>query len=103
LGDQPLMSPGTIRSLLEAPATPDRPIVVPSYAEDRARNPVLVRRPAFDLVTTTSGDRGLGPLLAAHPERVFAVDVPGANPDVDTPADLERLAAATSRPAEVRA
>src|SRR5689334_1490780 len=24
LGDQPLMSPGTIRSLLEAPATPDR-------------------------------------------------------------------------------
>jgi CTP:molybdopterin cytidylyltransferase MocA len=64
---------------------------------------VLVRRGAWPEASALHGDRGLGPLLAAHPERVLAVDVPGANPDVDTPADLERLAAATSPPAEVRA
>jgi hypothetical protein len=33
-------------------------------------------------------------LLASHPELVLGVDVPGANPDIDTPADLAALAPA---------
>ena len=45
------------------------------------------------------GDRGLGPLLAAHPELVHEVAVDGPIPDVDTPADLAALDAA-SRHAE---
>jgi CTP:molybdopterin cytidylyltransferase MocA/SAM-dependent methyltransferase len=88
LGDQPLVSVATVRALRDAPPTADRPIVVPQYADDRGRNPVLVGRAAFDLVTATSGDRGLGPLLAAHPELVQEVPMEGANPDIDTPADL---------------
>jgi CTP:molybdopterin cytidylyltransferase MocA/SAM-dependent methyltransferase len=88
LGDQPLVAPDVIRGLLEAPAPMDRPIVVPAYPDDRGRNPVLVRQKAFDLVTATSGDRGLGPVIAAHPELVQEVPMTGANPDVDTPADL---------------
>ena len=63
---------------------------MPAYADERGRNPVLVRRAAFDLVAEATGDRGLGPVLAAHPELVAEVAVDGANPDVDTPADLAR-------------
>lgn len=90
LGDQPLVSAEVIRSLLDAPADRDRPIVVPTYADDRGRNPVLVRRPAFHLVVEAEGDHGLGPVLATHPELVEAIEVGGINPDVDTPADHAR-------------
>ncbi len=91
LGDQPLVAIDTIRSLIRAPADPDRPIVVPVYSADGGRNPVLLRRGAFDLTSETEGDRGLGPLLATHPELVLEVPVEGANPDVDTAADLARV------------
>ena len=102
LGDQPLVSPATIETLLGTAATSGQPIVVPSYPDDRGRNPVLVRRPAFDLVTATDGDRGLGPLIAGHPELVLEVPMKGANPDVDTPADLA-AAIETAWGARVRA
>jgi molybdenum cofactor cytidylyltransferase len=90
LGDQPLVSVDAIRALLDTPARRGRPIVVPAYADERARNPVLLRRPAFGLVKDAAGDRGLGPVLAAHPELVTEITVEGANPDVDTPDDLAR-------------
>lgn len=88
LGDQPLVSAEVIRSLLEAPPKRGRPIVVPAYVDERGRNPVMLRRPAFHLVAEVAGDRGLGPVLATHPELVTEIPVPGTNPDVDTPADL---------------
>ena len=88
LGDQPTVRTEVIRSLLDAPADLDRPVIVPAYADDRGRNPVLVRSSGFALLDEASGDRGLGPVLAAHPERVQEVLVAGSNPDVDTPADL---------------
>lgn len=99
LGDQPLIRPGVIRGLLEAGAEgtsahglgADRPVVVPRYAEDPGRNPVLLRRAAWRLVEEAAGDRGLGPLLDAHPELVREVRVVGANPDVDTPDQLAAL------------
>lgn len=90
LGDQPFVAPDTIRALLEAPADRARPFVVPVYADDRGRNPVLVRRPGFELAGEASGDRGLGPVLAAHPDLVVEVPVRGGNPDIDTPDDLAR-------------
>ena len=90
LGDQPLVGADVIRSLLDAPQQDGRPIVVPAYADDGGRNPVLLYRPAFSLVAEAAGDRGLGPVLAAHPELVTEVAVAGTNPDVDTPADLAR-------------
>jgi CTP:molybdopterin cytidylyltransferase MocA/SAM-dependent methyltransferase len=90
LGDQPGISPETIRLLLEQPADQAQPVVVARYADDSARNPVLLARAAFGLVDEASGDRGLGPVLAANPELVREVDVEGSNPDVDTPADLAR-------------
>jgi molybdenum cofactor cytidylyltransferase len=95
LGDQPLVAVDVIRSLLVAPEDASRPIVVPAYADDRGRNPVLVRPAAFGLVAGATGDRGLGPILAANPASVLEIPVPGHNPDVDTRADLVRAIEAT--------
>ena len=93
LGDQPLLPARAVRALLEAGARPGQPIVVPVYGNDAGRNPVLLRREAFPLIAQTSGDRGLGPLLDAHPELVdeIPVRVEGGNPDVDTREDLVAL------------
>ncbi|HWP62075.1 MAG TPA: NTP transferase domain-containing protein [Candidatus Binatia bacterium] len=91
LADQPTLRSDVVAAILAEAARSDRPVLVPRYAEGGGPNPVLVRRPAWDLVDATSGDRGLGPLLAARPELVAEASVPGANPDVDTPLDLVLL------------
>ena len=93
LGDQPRVRPEAIRALLAAPDDPARPIVAPVYAGDAGPNPVLVRRGGWPLVDGLTGDRGLGPLILASPDLATRVVVDGDNPDVDTPADLARLAA----------
>ncbi len=104
LGDQPLVSVETIRALLDAPIDAARPIAVPVYDGDGGRNPVLVGRDAFGLVSEATGDRGLGPVIAAHPELVheIPVDAPEGNPDIDTRSDLVALLEA-SWAARVRA
>jgi CTP:molybdopterin cytidylyltransferase MocA/SAM-dependent methyltransferase len=104
LGDQPLISVETIRALLDASPDRARPIVVPVYGVDGGRNPVLLDRSAFGLVAEATGDRGLGPVIAAHPELVREVPVaaPPGNPDIDTRADLVALLEA-SWAARVRA
>ena len=94
LGDQPAISEEVIRRLRAAAGATDRPIVVARYAGDSARNPVLVRPAAFTLIDEASGDRGLGPVIAAHPDLVKEVAMPGENPDVDRPEDLVAAAAA---------
>ncbi|MDQ3493235.1 MAG: NTP transferase domain-containing protein [Chloroflexota bacterium] len=92
LGDQPRVSVEVMRRLLlEADVVPDRAFVAPSYAVGGGNNPLLVRREAWPLAASLEGDRGFGPLLAARPELVQLVAVPGDNPDVDTPADVAAL------------
>jgi len=93
LGDQPMLPARAIRALLDADVDPRRPVVVPVYGEDGGRNPVRLDRGAFPLVDQVTGDRGLGPVLAGHPElvREIPIRVEGGNPDVDTPADLVAL------------
>ena len=92
LGDQPLLDPAVLRALLAVDVAPDRPIVRPRYAGGGATNPVLIRRAGWSVVAEACGDRGLGPFLETHPERVLEVAVSGTNPDVDTPADLAEVA-----------
>lgn len=99
LGDQPRVRSGVIDSLVDAAIEAEhagrsamaRTVVVPRYAEDPARNPVLVRREAWHLFDEVTGDRGLGPLLETRPEVVREVRVVGGNPDVDTPDELAAL------------
>jgi molybdenum cofactor cytidylyltransferase len=100
LGDQPRIDPAVIGALLAT--DPAHAVVVPRYPTGADPNPVLLRRAAFGLLDEVAGDRGLRPVLARHPELVFEVPVEGANPDVDTPADLVALAdvaAPADRPA----
>jgi molybdenum cofactor cytidylyltransferase len=92
-GDQPRVRSAVIGTLLTAlDASPATPFVVPRYAGNRNPNPVVVRRSIWRLADELAGDRGFGPVLAAHPELVRFVSVDGANPDIDTVADLRRLA-----------
>jgi CTP:molybdopterin cytidylyltransferase MocA len=91
LGDQPELGRDVVRAVIEAARTTELPFVRARYADDDAPNPVLVRRAGWARTAGIAGDRGLGPLLAAHPELVAEVGVSGANPDVDTRDDLERL------------
>src|SRR4029079_11198923 len=88
----PQLAGVVVRALLEAGVDDERPIAVPVYAGgDGGRNPVRLGRSPFPLVASLTGDRGLGPLVVGHPELVREVPVAGANPDVDTPADLIEL------------
>ena len=66
--------------------------VVAAQADGRLGPPVLILREAFGLAHEASGDEGLRSILTEHPELVTQVDIGAHAPDVDTPADLERLA-----------
>ena len=101
-GDQPRVRSTVIRALIEAAAgSPDTPFVVPRHADDGAPNPVFARRSIWRLADELAGDHGFGPLLASRPELVRHVPVDGSNPDIDTPADLERLAKAAGAAPDV--
>ncbi len=92
LGDQPKVRTEVMRKLLDAAGSqPDRLFVVPRYGAGGGGNPLLIRREAWSLATELEGDRGFGPLLRARPDMVRTVAVSGANPDIDTPADLASL------------
>lgn len=94
LGDQPRLSVATIRALVEAAAGSagegGRPVVVPDYPGDGGHNPVLLGRTAFDAALEATGDRGLGPYIAANPGLVRHVPagMVDGNPDIDTRDDL---------------
>jgi len=101
-GDQPRVRSEVIEAIVAAAnADPDAAFVVPRYPADAAPNPILARRSIWRLADELAGDRGFGPVLAAHPELVRQVPVDGDNPDVDTPADLDRLVAAVKPPSGV--
>ncbi|MGC8634434.1 MAG: NTP transferase domain-containing protein [Candidatus Limnocylindrales bacterium] len=91
LADQPLVRTDVIGALVAALEAGGRPVIVPRYAAGGGPNPVLLARPAWPLVAEASADRGLGPVLQAHPGLVRTVPVQGSNPDVDTRADLLAL------------
>jgi CTP:molybdopterin cytidylyltransferase MocA len=91
--DQPRVRAQAIEALIAAAAAhPGVPFVVARHADDANPNPVLARRSVWRLADELAGDRGFGPILATHPELILDVPVAGSNPDVDTTADLERLA-----------
>ncbi len=92
-GDQPRVRPEVIAALLAADVPADATAVIPRYAGDASPNPVLLLPAGWPLVAELDGDRGFGPLLARHADRMLRVDVAGANPDVDTAADLAALRA----------
>lgn len=92
LADQPLLRLPVLAALVEAwrqePGT-----LRPRYLAQPAEpgHPVLLDRARWAEAARLTGDQGLGTLLAADPSGVRLLDVPGANPDIDTPEDLRML------------
>ncbi len=102
LGDQPRVRPDVIRRLIATPIGPSRPIVVPRYSGGGGPNPAVLHRSAWSLAQELTGDRGMGPVIAAHPDLVEEIPVEGQNPDVDTTADLAALASGVTGSASGR-
>jgi molybdenum cofactor cytidylyltransferase len=91
LGDQPTVSPGVVRRLIEAWRLGGGPIVAPSYRGVRG-NPVLFDRSMFAVLAALEGEGGARDLIASDPSRVALVEVSEAPPmDVDTPSDYGEL------------
>jgi molybdenum cofactor cytidylyltransferase len=88
LGDQPKVPPTHLARIVAARG--ERPLVA-TRVGDRLGPPVLLERGGFSLVNEPHGDIGLRELIAAHPERVQAVDADGSFTDVDTVADLDAI------------
>ena len=89
LGDQPLVRVETMQRLIEAWRDGAGPVVRPRYGDepDTPGHPVLLDRLVWPLCRRASGDRGLAGILP----QATLIDVTGANPDIDTPADLQLL------------
>jgi CTP:molybdopterin cytidylyltransferase MocA/SAM-dependent methyltransferase len=93
LGDQPLVRAEVIRDVAGTPIDGAHPIVAARYTGTGAHNPVRVEvAGGGELVEQSEGDRGLGPVLERHSDRVRWLEVEGDNPDVDTAADLAHMA-----------
>lgn len=92
LADQPLLRPEVVSRLVAEWRRTGR-TTRPRYAARREEpgHPVLLDRADWPLARQLTGDRGLGALLAGGAANPVVIDVPGENPDVDTPADLTRL------------
>ena len=101
LGDMPAVRPETVAALIEAftpllrADEPEADAVLPVHA-GRPGHPVLLLRPALDLVETLQGDVGLKPLFKSGrlKARELAVGDPGVVLDVD---DMAALAALEAR------
>ena len=93
LGDQPRLSAAQLDAILATPVDESRPIVVPRYSGVPG-NPVLLERAAWPLAAQLRGDSGMAQLFATNRGLVRYVDIDGANPDIDTAADLAALESA---------
>jgi molybdenum cofactor cytidylyltransferase len=93
LGDQPALAPSIIPALLAARRTSAKLIVAPRYRDGQG-NPVLFKREIFPELLHLTGDQGARPLIQKEPARVewVELDLP-MPPDVDTPADYEKIRA----------
>ena len=88
LGDQPSLRVDVIEQVIRRWRATGAAAVRPRYeaAPREPGHPVLVAKSLWTAVWELEGDAGLGDVLARMP--VTLVDVPGANPDIDTPRDL---------------
>jgi molybdenum cofactor cytidylyltransferase len=92
LGDQPLITPETIDSLLSAYASSPSPIVMPLF-KGRRGNPVLFDRQTFERIDALTGDTGARVIFQEYADQI--VEVPfhdsSVHFDIDTEQDYKAL------------
>ena len=101
LADQPLVGAEAVGRLIAAYRS-GAGVAVAAYG-GKPRNPVLLAREYWpEVIAAATGDQGARAFLHARPELVTLVECgdTGRPDDIDTPADLERIA--VSRPARPR-
>lgn len=95
LGDQPLLEAGDLRAVLDAwtRRAPGVELVVPVHAGEPG-HPLVFGAQARQAVMAASGGAGLREWRRAHPQQVqaLAVEHVRCTTDIDTEADLQRLA-----------
>jgi molybdenum cofactor cytidylyltransferase len=91
LVDVPLVSPATIRAVVDRYKTTHAPIVRPVRGDEHG-HPVLIDRSLFSLLRTADPALGAKPIVREHVSAAgnVAVDDAGAFFDIDTPAAYER-------------
>jgi CTP:molybdopterin cytidylyltransferase MocA len=101
LADQPLVGAEAVGRLIAAYQS-GAGVAVAAYG-GKPRNPVLLAREHWpEVIVAATGDQGARAFLHARPELVTLVECgdTGRPDDIDTPADLERIA--VSRPGRPR-
>jgi molybdenum cofactor cytidylyltransferase len=93
LADQPMVRLSVVEGLVAAWRAGNAGIFRPRYMArpDTPGHPVLLSRSVWHLAHRLEGDHGFAGLAAHGSVGVVTLDVPGDNPDVDTPADLQAL------------
>jgi len=94
LVDLPLVSPKTVRALLDTYKKTRAPIVRPSRPDGTAHgHPVIFDRALFNKLRLASLETGAKPIVRAYESEVVNVSVEdeGAFVDIDTPADYRRI------------
>lgn len=93
LGDQPLVRLEVIEQLVKAWHDGRGTIIRPRYEAraDAPGHPALLSRLTWAQARHLEGDVGFGALFDSSTPGSVTLDVPGDNPDVDTPADLQAL------------
>lgn len=86
LGDQPLVKPFILKSLIQAWQRSGQPIVVPFYSGQRG-NPVLFARALFPELLQVTGDQGGREVLQRHTDEIEPVQID----DADAAQDLDTL------------
>lgn len=93
LVDLPLISPSTVRTVLDTfRAHPQAPLVRPRRA-GRHGHPVIFHRSIFGELRRADPTKGAKPVVHAHSAEEVNVDVDdaGAFADIDTPEDYDRI------------
>lgn len=92
LGDQPLITPATIDSILSAYQNSAAPIVMPLFQGKRG-NPVLFDRQTFNGIDSLSGDTGARVLFQEYADRIVEVPFQDSSIhfDIDTEQDYRAL------------
>lgn len=94
LGDQPSLSLHAIDAVIAAAADPPTALARARYSAEPEvpGHPVLLGRRWWPVLADLRGDRGLDRLIRDRGLVWQEVRIEGANPDVDSPDDLRRLA-----------